>query len=79
MVQGQPYNHNDHVNMTYNCFCKEPHINLFLCHWNFNNIQRISYNDYKEDCIKMGMAYVQVLVEVINECFIDLFLFNQII
>jgi hypothetical protein len=27
----------------------------------------------------MGMAYVQVLVEVLNECFIDIFLLNKII
>jgi len=32
MVQGQPYEWNGHVEVTYETFCKEPHINQFLRH-----------------------------------------------
>jgi hypothetical protein len=28
MVQGQPYDHNGHGEVTYETFCKEPHINV---------------------------------------------------
>jgi hypothetical protein len=34
MVQGQPYDQNGHVEVTYKTFCKEPYRNQFLCHWN---------------------------------------------
>ncbi len=61
MIQVQPYDQNGFVKATYETFCKEPHINQFLCHQNYGLLRLGSHglgNYLNRGLIMLGPTYL---------------------
>jgi hypothetical protein len=59
MVQGRKYDQNGHgrVQATYETFCKEPHINYFLHHWNLIDLKSGEFPQQKEKILEFSLFF----------------------
>jgi hypothetical protein len=57
MIQGQTYDQNGRVEATYETFCKEPHINYFLHHWNLIYLKSGEFPQQKEKLLEFSLFF----------------------